>query len=129
MLGARERRILDAFLDAMIPPAKDGLGPSGIEAGVPAKIETLLESFPVATRKMFPLALWAVELYPVALGPLPRVFTRLDRAARTRALVRLEHHGLYPLRSAYMALKVFSFLFWAEHPEVVRATSWGERCT
>jgi hypothetical protein len=128
MLGAHERRILDAFLDAMIPAAEDGLGPSAIEAGVPARIEALLESFPAAQRRLFPLALWAVELYPVALGPLPRRFSSLDRSGRTRALERLERHPLYLLRSAYVALKVFAFLFWAEHPEVVRATGWGERC-
>lgn len=128
MLRARERRILDAFLDAMIPPAEDGLGPSALEAGVPAKLEAMLESFPPTQRRLFPLALWAVELYPIALGPLPRVFTKLDRAARTRALERLEHHTLYPLRQAYMALKLFSFLFWAEHPDVARACDWGMHC-
>ena len=129
MLRAHERRILEAFLDAMIPAADDGLGPSAIAAGVPAKLEGMLESFPAAQRRLFPLALWAVELYPIALGPLPRVFTRLDRAARTRALDRLEHHRLYPLRQGYMALKLFSFLFWAEHPTVARACEWGMRCT
>jgi hypothetical protein len=129
MFTPRQRRILDAFLDAMIPAADDGLGPSALEVGVPAKLEAMLDSFPPAQRRLFPLALWAVELYPIALGPLPRVFTRLDRAARTRALERLEHHRLYPLRQGYMALKLFSFLFWAEHPDVARACECGTRCT
>jgi hypothetical protein len=127
MLGRHERRILDAFLDAMIPPGEDGLGPSALEAGVPEKLEALLEELPTAQRRLFPLALWAVELYPIALGPLPRLFSWLDRPGRTRALERLEHHGLYPLRQAYIALKLFAFLFWAEHPEVVQATGWGTR--
>jgi len=129
MLRARERRILDAFLDAMIPPVADGLGPSALEAGVGDKLEAMIEAFPAIQRRLFPLALWAVELYPIALGPLPRIFSALDRKARTRALVRLEHHTLYPLRQAYIVLKLFSFLLWAEHPEVARATLWGERCT
>jgi hypothetical protein len=128
MLGAHERRILDAFLDAMIPPAEDGLGPSGIEAGVADKIDALLGDLPPFQRRLLPFALWAVELYPIALGPLPRVFTQLDRRARTRVLERLEHHVLYPLRQGYAVLKLFSFLFWAEQPSVVRATGYGAHC-
>lgn len=112
----------------MIPEAEDGLGPSGLEAAVPAKMENALRSFPAAQQRLFPFALWAVELYPVTLGPYPRLFSQLDQRGRTRVLERLEHHFLYPLRSAYLALKVFAFLFWAEHPEVAHATEWGERC-
>ena len=128
MLKPRERRIWIAFLDAMIPPAEDGLGPSAIEAGVVEKLDGVLDAFPAAQRRMFPFALWAVELYPIALGPIPKLFTQLDRRERTRCLVKLEHHFLYPLRQAYIALKLFAFMLWAEHPEVARATGWAENC-
>ena len=128
MLRPRERRIWDAFVDAMIPPAADGLGPSGLEANVGDRLEVVLRSFPPAQARLFPFALWAVELYPIALGPFPKLFTQLDRRERTRCLERLEHHFLYPLRQAYIALKLFAFMFWAEHPEVARATGWSGRC-
>jgi hypothetical protein len=129
MLGRHERRILRAFVDAMIPPADDGLGPSGLEARVPAKLEGFLEALPPLTRRLFPFALWVVELYPLALGPRAAVFSSLSRRERTRVLVRLEHHVLYPIRSAYYAIKIFTFLIWAEHPVVARATGWGVHCT
>ncbi len=128
MLRPRERRIWDAFVDAMIPPAEDGLGPSGLEAGVGDRLEATLAGFPPAQRRLFPLALWALELYPIAVGPLPRLFSQLDRRERTRCLARLEHHFLYPLRQGYIALKLFAFMFWAEHPTVARATGWADRC-
>lgn len=128
MLRPRERRIWDAFVDAMIPEADDGLGPSGLEAGVGDKLDVTLASFPAAQRRLFPFALWAVELYPIFLGPVPKLFTQLDRRQRTRCLVKLEHHFLYPLRQGYIALKLFSFMLWAEHPDVARATGWSERC-
>ncbi len=128
MLGQRERRILAHFVDAMIPPGTDGLGPSGIEADVPAKIERQLASFPPGPRFLLPFALWAIELYPLALGPGLRPFSSLSRSERTRALERLEHHVFYPLRSAYLAIKLLAFLFWAEHPKVARATHWGQGC-
>ena len=128
MLGSRERRILDAFVDVMIPAGADGLGPSGHAAGVPEKVERFLQSMPSSVRRLFPFALWAIELYPVALGPRVRTFTGLSRAARTRVLERLESHPLYPLRSAYLGVKVVAFLLWAEHPDVVRATGWGVAC-
>jgi len=128
MLSPHARRILEAFVDAMIPAAADGLGPSGLEADVPDKVEDAIRAFPDAQRRLFPLALWAIELYPLFLGPRLRVFSQLDRRGRTRVLERLEHHFLYPLRSGYMALKLFCFMFWAEHPEVARATHWSERC-
>ncbi|HZV01649.1 MAG TPA: hypothetical protein VFF73_33370 [Planctomycetota bacterium] len=128
MLSAHERRILDAFVDAMIPPAEDGLGPSGLECDVPARFERYLESMPPAQRKLVPLSLWALEFYPIALGPLPRLFSSLGRRERARALFRLEHHTFYPLRQGYMALKLFSFLLWAEHPAVAPAFGYGEHC-
>ncbi|MBI3723751.1 hypothetical protein HY251_07330, partial [bacterium] len=61
--------------------------------------------------------------------PLPRMFSGLSRSRRTRILEWLEHHRLYPLRSAYYALKLLAFLFWGEHEAVLRATGWGAHCT
>jgi hypothetical protein len=129
MLRARERHILDAVVDTLIPPGRDGLGPSALEAGVPQRVDRYLLSLPTSVRRLFPFALWAIELYPLALGPGLRTFTSLSRARRTRTLERLEGHGLYPLRSAYLAVKVLAFLLWAEHPEVAQATGWGGRCS
>jgi hypothetical protein len=129
VLGTRERRILDAFVDVLIPAAADGLGPGGRDAGVPEKIERYLQSLPAGARRLFPFALWTIELYPLSLGPGLKTFTGLPRRARTRVLERLESHPLYPLRSAFIAVKVLSFLLWAEHPEVARATEWGASCT
>jgi hypothetical protein len=84
---------------------------------------------PGAARLAVPFALWAIELYPLTLGPCVRTFTGLTRERRTRALERLESHPLYPLRSAFMALKTLAFMLWAEHPEVAAATGWGVRCS
>jgi len=129
VLRGRERRILDAFVDALIPEGPDALGPSGLAASVPEKLGRFLESLPPAQRKLVPFALWAVELYPLALGPVPRTFSGLSRESRTRVLDRLEHHRVYPLRSAYYALKVLSFLLWGEGESVSRATGFGAHCS
>ena len=109
----------------MIPPGDDGLGPSGLEARVPERLEAFLESIPRQQKKLVPMALWAVELYPLGLGPFPRVFTSLSKVERRRVFVRLERHRIYPLRGAYAALKLLSFMFWGEDPVVARFSGWG----
>lgn len=122
MLGARERRILDAFVDAMIPP---GRRPGARATEVPARFERYIASLPVAPRRAIPLMLWAVELFPLGLGPIPKTFTLLSREERVRVLERLESHRVYPLRGAFLALKMFSFIFHCEDEALVAATGWG----
>lgn len=124
-----ERRILAAVASTLIPEGREGLGPSALEARLPDRIERYLDGGPVAAKRLFPLALWVIELYPLSLGPGLRPFTALDRAQRERALERLESHPLYPLRSAYLGVKVVAFLLWAEVPEVARSLGWSQAHT
>lgn len=110
----------------MIPAGREGLGPSALEAHVPDRLERYLDGMAPAARRLFPVALWVIELYPLALGPGLTPFSSLSPVRRTRALERLETHPLYALRSAYLGVKVLAFMLWAEVPEVAAAFGWGQ---
>jgi hypothetical protein len=122
VLRSRERRILEAFADALIPTTRR---PGARDTLVSARLERFLAGFPAAPRKLLPLMLWAIELFPLGLGPIPRPFTWLSRAERVRALERLERHRVYPLRGAYVGLKVLSFIMHCEDPAVAAVAGWG----
>lgn len=124
LIGARERRILEAFVDALIPGG--ARLPSGNETEVAARLAVYLDGFAVGPRFLFPAMLWVVELFPLGLGPWPRPFTRLTLAERTRVLYRLEHHRVYPIRGAYLGLKLLAFLLHGESARVASDSGWGQ---
>ena len=123
MLRQSERRILDAFVDALLPAGS--WCPSGRDSLVSSRLERYMAGFPPLARRAFPLMLWAVELFPLGLGPLPRRFSSLAREDRTRVLERLESHRVYPLRAAFMGLKLVSSILHCEEETIAAGLEWG----
>jgi hypothetical protein len=99
MLPARERRILEAVCDALIPPQLEDVAPSLDE--MVRFVEGFVDELPATSAMGFRAGLWT--LAAVALVSGRRRIERQDRQARARLLQRLESSPLAPLR---LSLKV-----------------------
>jgi gluconate 2-dehydrogenase subunit 3-like protein len=94
MLGSRERRILEAVCDALIPEPLESVAPPASELG--RFVEQFVDELPPASVLGFRAGLWA--LAGAARLRAGRAIDRQDRPARAALLSSLESSSLAPLR-------------------------------
>lgn len=114
MLTEPERRIIRALAGAMLPMREEPF--RGVD--VPAAIDDFMQGAPLALTLSTRLAMWAVELGPVAWGFGPTRFTSMDREQADRYLSRWDRSSRYTIRSLFFALKVVVMGLVYDRPEV-----------
>jgi hypothetical protein len=123
MVRAWQRRFLIAFADALLPASARVPGANETQAA--ARLDRYTDGLAPGAKLAWPFMLLAIELFPLGLGPIPRPFSLLSREARTRVLERLERHRSYPLRGAFMGVKLLTLIIHAEDEQVASLSGWG----
>ena len=119
VLTSRERRILAAVCDAMIPPG-GSVAPGALELGVDAEIERWLAAFTPASRRTVRAMLAGFDITPL-LSRAPRTFSHLPQGRRAEWIDASAHSPLRPRREAFAALQTLVQIAYASSPAVARA--------
>jgi hypothetical protein len=118
-LSPWELRVVEACADALFPPG-GAIEISGNEAGVVPFVDQAMGRVPWLTRTLIRALLRFVELCPLALGPFPAPFTRLDHERRVRVVRALAGSRVYFFRTAFVGLRTILTLAYFANDEVNR---------
>ena len=88
VFGAEQRKILEAFIDRLIPA--DDLGPGAVESGVADYIDRCLAGFNASEKPQFLEGLAALDLY--ALRTQHVAFASLAAARRDMVLTEIDNN-------------------------------------
>ena len=97
VFSAEQRRILDAFIDRLIP--KDEIGPGAVECGVGDYIDRCLADFLAAEKPGFLEGLGALDLY--ALRTQGTAFASLTAEKRDAVLTAIDNNQAPDLRGFF----------------------------
>ena len=118
-LSAREQALVLAAADTFF--AQGGPIPlSGTEAGVLSYFDAYFERCPPHQQLLIRLLLLSTELGPLAFGPWPSRFTRLNSERRTRFFAEAFSSRLYFRRLSFISLRAIMTMAYLAHPEVAR---------
>ncbi len=119
VLSDRERRILAAICDAMVP-AGGSVAPGAVEVGVPQEIERWLTTFTPASRRAVRAMLTGFDVTPLA-SRHHTTFTRLAADERARWIEGSAPSRVRPRREAFSALQTLVQIAYASAPTVAAA--------
>jgi len=122
--AARDAVLLRAVLDALVPPGGPfaiGAADTDLDAALARYCARLHPLGPAGLR----LLLRAIE-YGAAVFERTRPFSRLDPAARARALAAWEASRLGPRRQLLASLKLLALMHFYERPEVWPAIGYDD---
>jgi len=121
----REKKILDALSETIIPPG--GVIPfSAGEMNVSNKIEMLCNNLHKEARQGFKLMLNIINLLPLLTHG--KTFLKMNFEARKRFLEGIENSGFLTLRNIMIAIKGFICLVYYNSPEVQKIIGYSPEC-
>jgi len=97
VFSAEQRRILDAFIDRLIP--KDEIGPGAVECGVGDYIDRCMADFLAAEKPAFLEGLTALDVY--ALRTQGTAFASLTAEKRDAVLMAIDNNQVPDLRGFF----------------------------
>jgi hypothetical protein len=125
VLSVEEMAVVAALAAAMFP--KGAMPIDGVEAGVPAEVDRLVdELLPAPHRVGFRLVLRAIEWGTLASRGAR--FSQLDVDERRDVLDTWSDPGLLPRRLANDSVKLLLGMAWFRHPAIQQRIGWRTGC-